>query len=39
MIHPELFDAKNIISDPFIQNFKHKPNMVHELSRQMKISL
>ena len=33
------FNANNIISDPFIQNLKRKPNMVHDLSRQMKISL
>ena len=26
-----------ITSDLFIQNIKHKPNMVHDLSRQMKI--
>ena len=38
-IHPECFDAKNIFSHPFIQNLKHKPNMVHDLSRQMKIPL
>ena len=31
VIHPEFFDAKNIISDLFIQNIKRKPNMVHEL--------
>ena len=39
IIHPGFFDAKNIISDPFIHNIKRKPNMVHDLSRQMKISL
>ena len=39
IIHPEFFDANNIFSHPFIQNLKHKPNMVQELSRQMKISL
>ena len=37
-IYPESFDAKNIISDPFIHNLKRKPNMVHDLSRQMNIS-
>ena len=26
-----------ITSDPFIHNLKHKPNMVHDLSRQLKI--
>ena len=39
IIHPEFFDANNIISDPFIHNLKCKPNMVHDLSRKMKISL
>ena len=39
IIHHEFFDANNIISDPFIQNLKRKPNMVHDLSRQRKISL
>ena len=39
IIHPELFDANNIFSHTFIQNLKHKPNMVQDLSRQMKISL
>ena len=39
IIHPEFFDAKSIISDPFIQNIKCKPNMVHDLSRKMKISI
>ena len=31
IIHPECFDANNIISDPFIQNLKRKPNMVNDL--------
>ena len=31
--------ANNIFTYPFIQNLKRKPNMVHYLSRQMKISL
>ena len=35
IIHPEFFDANNIISDPFIENLKRKPNMVHDLLRQM----
>ena len=39
IIHPGFFDANNIFSDPFIQNLKRKPNMVHDLSRQIKISL
>ena len=39
IIHPVFFYANNIISDPFIQNLKLKPNMVHDLSRQMKISV
>ena len=37
--HPECFDAKNNFSHPFIQNIKHQPNMVQDLSRQMKIAL
>ena len=39
IIHPDFFDANNIFSHLFIQNLKHKPNMVQDLSRQMKISL
>ena len=39
IIHPEYFDANNIFSHPFIQNLRHKPNMVQKLSRQMNISL
>ena len=39
MIHPEFFDASNIFSHLFINNLKHKPNMVQDLSRKMKISL
>ena len=39
IIHPEFFDANNIFSHPFIQNLKHKPNMVQDLSREMKIAL
>ena len=39
IIHPEYFDAKNIFSHPFIQNLKHKPNMVQNLSIKMKIEL
>ena len=39
IIHPGFFYVNKIISDPFIQNLKHNPNMVHDLSRKMKISL
>ena len=39
IIHPEYFDSNNIFSPPFIQNLKHKPNMVQYLSRQIKIAL
>ena len=39
IIHPEYFDAKNIFSHSFIQNLKHKPNMVQYLSRQIKMAL
>ena len=39
IIHPEFFVSNNIISDTFIQNLKRKPNMVHDMSRQIKISL
>ena len=39
IIHPEFFDANNIFSHPFIQNIKHKPKMVQDLSRQIKIPL
>ena len=39
IIHPEFFDDNNIFSNLFIQNLKHKPNMVQYLSRKMKISL
>ena len=39
IIHPEFFDANNIISNTSIQNLKSKPNMVHDLSRQIRISL
>ena len=37
IIHPKFFDAKNIISDPFIHNLKRKPSMFHDLSIQMNI--
>ena len=39
IFHPEYLDANNIFSHPFIQNIKHKPNTIQELSRQMKIAL
>ena len=39
IIHPEYLDAKNIFSYLFIQNLKDKPNMVQDLSRQMKTAL
>ena len=35
IIYPEYFDANNIFSHPFIQNLKHKPNMVQDLKIQM----
>ena len=35
IIYPEYFNANHIFSHPFIQNIKHKPNMVQELLRQM----
>ena len=39
IIHPEYFDARNIFSYPFIQNLKHKPKMVQDMSIQIKIAL
>ena len=39
IIHPEYFDANNILSHPFIHHIKHKPNMVQYMSIQMKIVL
>ena len=39
IIHPRFCDAKNIFSHPFIQNIKNKPNMVQDLSRQIRIPL
>ena len=39
IIYPELFDANNIFSHLFIQNIKHKTNMVQYLSRKIKRSL
>ena len=39
IINPEMFDANNIFSHLFIQNLKHKPNMVQEMSRQKNTAL
>ena len=39
IINPEYFDANNIFSHSFIQNIKHKPKMVQDLSIQMQIAL
>ena len=39
IIHPEYVDANNIFSHTFIQNLKHKTNMVQYLSRQINIVL
>ena len=39
IIHPEYFDANNIFSYSFIQNLKHNPNMVQDLSRKMRTAL
>ena len=39
IIHPEYFDVNNIFSHPFIQNIKHKTNMVQDLSIKMGIAL
>ena len=39
IIHPGFFYANNIFSHIYIQNLKHKPNMVQYLSRKMKLSL
>ena len=39
IIHPEYFDANTIFSHPFIQNIKHIPNMVQDLSIKMDIAL
>ena len=38
IIDPKYFDANDILSHPFIQNLKHKPNMVQDLSRKNKIA-
>ena len=35
IIHHDFFDANNIFSHLFIQNLKHKPNMVQDLSRKI----
>ena len=39
IIHTGYFDANNIFSHLFIQNIKHKPNMVQNLSRKINIAL
>ena len=39
IIHPEYFDANIIFSRPFIQNIKHKPKIIQDLSIKLKISL
>ena len=39
IIHPEYFYVNNIFLRQFIQNIKHKSNMVQNLSRQMNIAL
>ena len=39
IIHAEYFDAKNIFSHPFLQNLKHRPNVVQYLSKPMKKAL
>ena len=39
IIHAEYSDANNIFSYPFFQNLKHKPNRVHDLSKQVKKAL
>ena len=39
IIHEEYFDAKNIFSHQFLQNLKHRPNMVQHLSKKTKKAL
>ena len=39
LLFPEYFDANNIFSRPFIQNIKHKPNRVQDLSKQIMKAL
>ena len=39
IIHAEYFDANTIFSDPFIQNTKHKSNIINDMSKQMKKAL
>ena len=36
IIHAEYFDANNIFSHQFLQNIKHRPNIVQDLSTPMK---
>ena len=33
--HAKSFDANNILSRPFLQNLKHRPNVVQDLSKPM----
>ena len=35
IIHAEYFDANNIFSHRFLQNIKHRPNVVQDLSTPM----
>ena len=37
--HAEYFDANNIFSHQFLQNLKHRPNVVQDLSTPMKKAL
>ena len=39
IIHSEYSDSKNIFSHPFLQNFKHRPNVVQYLSKLAKKAL
>ena len=39
IIHPEFMVANHKITDQIIQNLKSKPNKVHDLTGEMKISL
>ena len=38
-IHVEYFDATNILLHPFLQNIKHIPNVVQDLSKPKKKAL
>ena len=39
IIRAKYFDAKNISSHPFLQNIKHRPNVVQDLSKPMNKAL